>query len=155
MSLETFLSKIGHFFTNLLNLAAQAFNAFEPATQAAIKQASGIVAIVNANLTAAPADVWALITKEFPTLTESGVAAALNTVLKSLNTTSETLAPDIETTLENLQKYLASFSGNAFITIVKAVVALLATLFDPNETLIQKIELVLEYVYQNFVKGKV
>lgn len=142
---------IGHFFGDLFNAIKRAYDNLNTDEQEAAKTASGIIAVINANLTALPADVWAAIQKAYPNISEATVTAALTKV----STTLTTLLPGtLETAITALQGYLSKYTGNEWIVITKSVVALIANELLPG-TVIQKIELVLEWVYQTFIKGKV
>lgn len=151
----SFLNTIGQWFAHFWNSIQHAYNNLEPKVQSAIQSASGIVAVINANIEAAPADVWAIITKLYPALTQDVVTSALNKVSVDLKIAGANIDADFETTVKNLQTYLGTLTGNVFITEVKQFVALVASALAPGNTVIQTIELVLEWVYQTFIKGKV
>jgi BarA-like signal transduction histidine kinase len=154
--LKSFISVIGHFFADLFDATAKAYKNLSVQEQNAAKVASGIIAIINANLDKVPAVVYDLIALKFPQLSKEDIAMALAKVNKAIKKTDElNVSPDLETELLFLQEHLKSYKDKEWIVITKAVVALLAIVFAPQDTIVQKIELVLEYVYQNFIKGKV
>jgi len=153
MSLKTFLSSIGHFFTDLFSGIQKVWHSLTEAEQAVSIKASSIIAIINANLTAAPADVLSLIQAAFPTMTKEGLTDLLNKANQILGIADNAASGTFEQALQTLQAYLSKYQGNTWITITRAVVEILVTVLEPG-TIIQKIETVLEYVYQEFVKPK-
>lgn len=156
MSVLTFIESIGDFFVGLFNKVEKAWKQLSPEIKAATLQASGIIAIINANVSATPAVIWSLIETQFPGITQESVTSAIvkaNNTVNAVNTVADTAS--FEEALLAIQKYLSGLEGNKFIIVVKTVVTLLADVFAPGETIIQKIELVLEYVYQELVKPHV
>lgn len=150
----TFLQQIGEFFTNLFNETAKAYNHLEGNEQTAIKTASGWLAIVGSNLTASPDVVFSLIQAAYPSITKDVLTGYLHQLGGQLGIIAADTPPDFTSAMTALQTYLGKHTGNAWIAIIKAVVALLATIIEPG-TIIQKIEMVLEYVYQNYIRGKI
>lgn len=153
MSLKTFLNSIGNFFADLFNKTEAAYNTLDSDLQNYIKQGSGIIAIVSANINASSPVVWQLISAAYPNVTQASVAAALSSVLNTLGVISTDLSGNFDMALVTLQEYLAKQKDNTFVVVSKAIVSLLVDAFSPG-TVIQKVELVLEYVYQTFIKGK-
>lgn len=162
MFLKNLLTKIGTFFIGLFNEAQAVWSQIEPELQKAITDASTVLALISNNLTAVPSDVWALIEEKLPGISQTTVTAAIIKINNTLNT-ANTIAVDsnFEDALIALQTYLAGLgSGNIFIIIIKAAVTLAVDIFAPastsgetvGEVAIQKVELVLEWVYQTIVK---
>lgn len=144
-------SWLGHIFDGLFSSLHKAYNSLSETEQEAAKTASGIISVINANLAATPAEVWALIQKAYPAIDEATVTSALQKVTNSILTP---LPNGLENAISALQTYLSKYNGNQWIVISKSLVALIANELAPG-TVIQKIELVLEFVYQNFIKGKI
>lgn len=147
-------TKIWNDLLGVFNEAKKLWNEFTTEEQAAVTDASGIIAIVNANLDKTPQVVFQLIQLKYPAVTEASLHTVLTTAATSLNIPEQIISPDFYTTLQNLQTYLSKFSGAAWESEVAQWVGIIATIFSP-ETLLQKIVGVLEYVYQRLVKPTV
>lgn len=152
--LSNLLASVGHFFSSLFTSTEKVYEELSEKEQQVSKQASGILAIINANLSTAPDIVWQLISTAFPELTKEQVTAALAKAGQVLGALDKTFSGSFEDALATLQAYLNGHEGNTWITITKAAASIIADVLAPG-TVIQKIELVMEYVYQTFIKGKV
>lgn len=148
-------SSIGTFFSHIFNDVKKVWDSFEPELQAAVTKSSTILAIVNQNINAAPADVFALISSVFPGITETEISSILNKGMNVLQNIQTNVSPDLATTLQNYKVYMANVTGNNFVTIMKALVTIGADLLAPNVSIIQRIYTVLDYVYETLVKPKV
>ena len=151
---KNFLKSRGLGFVSLFDWFASAWKKLSTTEKDAAVKASGIIAIINANLTATPDIVFQLIQIKFPDITKEKLTSYLSTITSTIKDVDGVVNADFATTLSNLQSYLGKYSGNQWVTITQGVVGLLAGLLAPS-TPIQKITLVLEYVYQNFIKGKI
>jgi len=150
------MSFLANLISGVFNEIKKVWKELSPEIQAATLQASGIIAIVNANVNAVPTVIWDLIQTQYPNITQAAVTAALvkaNNTVNAANALEESAT--FEQALQTIQSYLNGLSGNSWITVTKTVVALLADIFAPGETVIQKIELCLEWVYQELVKPNV
>jgi hypothetical protein len=149
-----FLTKLWDDLLGIFNEAKKLWKELEPNVQTAITQASGLLAIINANLQSSPAVVWQLIELQYPTLTQANIQNALNDAANKLNVGSKIIDPDFLITIQNLQTYLSTFSGASWESEVQQWVGLLATILAPG-TELQTIVAVLEWVYQKLIKGSV
>lgn len=155
MSLLKFIESIGDFFVGLFNSIEKAWKQLSADIQKAVVWASGVIAIINANIGAVPSDIWTLIETKYPGITQVSVTSFLikaNNTLNSVNSVAEDAS--FEDALTALQGYLSKMSGNLWIIIIKTIVAIGVDIFAPG-TVIQKAELVVEYVYQDIIKPDV
>lgn len=150
--IKTFLTKVEVDVEGLFNEAKAEYLKLAPKVQAASAAASGIIAILNKDVNTVPDQVWALIETKYPDVTKDTVTAFLvkaNNVVNGANTLSANAT--FEEALAALNAYLQTLQGNTWITIIKAIVAIGVDIITPG-TIIQKVELIIEYIYQNLVK---
>lgn len=155
MSLQSFLSKIGLFFTGLFNAAARTWAKVSPEIQDALKHGSGVLAIINQNVEEAPEAVIYLIQEAFPKLDRPTLLAGLRGVAEGLNVADGIVDNDLEGTVERLQKYLAGLKSERaqFWAAISSLAAkLLALAFAPAGTKWATFEALMEFVYQRFIK---
>ena len=146
--------KVALFLVSLFNSMEAYYKKLATDLQEVIKKASGIIAIVNSNLQATPDIVFTIIQAKYPDVTKEQLTGYLNTINGAINTVSSIAVPDFDTALKNLQAFLSKFQGNAWVSVTQNAVGLLISLLAPS-TPVQKLTIVLEYVYNNFIKGKV
>lgn len=144
-------SAIGHFFEGLFNEAKKAYDKLSPEQKLALQQGSGLVAIINNNLNAAPAAIRAAIQKAFPTVDEAKLEATLFEVAKSFGITQAT---NLDEAIAAIQKHLGSLKGKAWEIASHAAASLAAAWFSP-ETRTGVIVSLMEYVFQFIIKKKV
>lgn len=140
---------IGQFFVGLFNAAKKTYSKLSDEQKAALQQGTGLVAIINDNLTLAPAEVRALIQKAFPDLDEVKLETALFEVARSFNTTG---LQDLDGAILVLQDHLTRLDGKAWAVASHAAAALLSVLFAPADTKVATIVSLIEWVYQHFIK---
>jgi len=157
---ENIFEKIGDFFEDiwdwakgLFNAAKKAWKHLEPQIQDALLKGSSIIALINSNLDKAPDEVFALIQNKFPDLSKEKLHEALNEVDKQFGTAATIADADLLTTIQNIQKFLGSLQGNVWQAISSAMAQLLSTVFAGDQTPFAKISMLMEYVYNDFVKG--
>lgn len=150
-----FFNNIGIWRPSIEEAIESLYDNLHDTEKTAVKDASGWIAVINANLQAAPDFVFELIQKKFPGVTKESVAETLNKVNATLMKADANTPDNFASALGKLQTYLGKYEGNAWIAMTKAVVTVLADVFLKGASPIQSIEAVLEYVYRNFVKGKV
>ncbi len=150
-----FFSKIGVWRPSIEEAIKDLYDNLHDAEKTAVKEASGWIAIINANLQGAPDFVFDLIQKTFPEVTKESIATALNKANATLLKTESNTPDDFGTALAKLQSYLSQYEGNSWIAMTKAVVTVLADVFLKGASPIQSIEAVLEYVYRTFIKDKI
>jgi hypothetical protein len=146
------LAKIGNFFEGLFDAAAKTYNAQSPEIQAALKDGSAILAIINENVSKAPEFVIELIQKAFPSITREVLLNGLKDVAKGINQAEAIAADNLEDTVKNLQSYFESLEGKFWAGVSELGAKLLAVFFAPTGTKWATISSLMEYVYQKFVK---
>lgn len=149
------LETLGQLFTDIFNSSAKAYHKLEDDEQIAIQKASGWIAIINNNLQSTPDIVFAIIQEKYPAVTKETIANSLHELAVKFKLIADNTPADLNTAIAALQSYLNQHTGNTWIAITKALVSVFSTIINPNLTVIQKVEMVLEYVYQNFIKHKV
>lgn len=150
-----FFAKIGIWHPSIEDAVEHLYNKLHDFEKEAIKDASGWIAIINANLQAAPDFVFNLIQQKFPGVTKENAAETLNKLNAAILKVDASITDDFDAALAKLQDYLSKFEDNSWIAITRAVVSVLTDIFLKGATPIQTIETVLEYVYRTFIKGKV
>lgn len=146
------LAKIGEIFEGIFNAAAKTYNEQSPEVQAALKDGSEILSIINKNVTEAPEFVIELIQKAFPSLDRETLLDGLKAVAKGINQTDAILADTLEETILNLQKHLESLEGTFWAGVSELSAKLLAVFFAPAGTKWVVISSLMEYVYQKIIK---
>lgn len=153
-----FFFKIGVWHPNAENTIAAMYEKLHTIEQEAIEKASSIIAIASQNVDQAPDFIFELIQKKWPDVTKDNAVVFLNNIATKMAYASEHTPTTFDAALAELQTYLGKFKDDGWIASVRAVVsvgAVFLTSLHGNTAPIQTIETVLEYVYQNFVKGKV
>lgn len=148
--------KIGDAFewlAHIFDAAEKAWDKVDEPLKKALITASSIVNIISTNLNAAPEFIMSLINKAFPDLSEQDLKKALDQVNKVLNISSQVEDENLTTVISNLQKYLQTVTDSKLLDGVLSSVAQLMTVALSDETPSQaKIAMLVEYVYQKFVK---
>ncbi len=153
--LGKFLDKIGIWHPSVEETFKNLYDKLHDTEKTAVKDASGWIAIINANLQATPDAVFNLIQNKFPGVTKESIAGALNKVNAAILKVDANTPNDFDAALGMLQSYLGQYEGNTWIAITKSVVTVLSDVFLKGASPIQSVETVLEYVYRTFIKGKV
>lgn len=141
-----------HIFTDLFNAAKRAWNKVEPEVQAALIHGSGVIDIINRNLTAIPADVVTLIQTKFPDLDVVKLQIGLQAVTTQLTKIQAVPDQDLATTIQNLQTYLSGLQGNFWEGASSTLAQLLSIVLAPQETIFAKVVSLTEYVYRTFIR---
>jgi len=141
-----------HIFTDLFNSVAKAWNKLEPKVQDALLQGSGVISIINQNLTATPDVVFDLIEKKFPDLTKDKLTEALGEVTDKLKVVQDIEDADLLTTIKNLQAYFSGFQGKFWEGTASAASQLLSIALSPDDTPFAKIAMFIEFVYRKKIK---
>jgi hypothetical protein len=148
--LENFFNKIGHFFLNLFNAANHAYNHLQPEVQNALVHGAGIINLINENLQGSPMFLVELINQKFPGITKEKLLEGLHVISNGFRI-AET-APDIETTIKNLQTYFSSLKGEFWEGAASTAAQLLSIVFAPETTPFAKIAMLIEFVYRTKIK---
>lgn len=150
------LEKIGDAFEwlgKIFDAAESAWDKVDEPLQKALLAAAGIVNIIKVNLDANPDFIMGLIQKAFPNLSEEELKDAIHEVNKVMNIASDIEDDDLSNTISNLQKYLQTVTDNKLIDGVLSSIAQLMTVALSPDTPQAKIAMLIEFVYQKFIKG--
>ena len=150
-----FFFKLGIWQPSIEDAIAKLYKKLEDTEKDAIQHASGWIAIINAHLQDAPDVIFSIIQEKFPNVTKESITGALNKLNTAILKVGTDTPDNFESALSKLQGYLSKYQGNEWIAITRAVVSVLTTILSTVGSPIQTVELVLEYVYRNFIKGKV
>ena len=150
-----FFYKIGVWHPSFEEGIVELYSKLHGSEQAAIKMASGWIAVINSNLQATPEVIFTILQTKYPGVTRQNVTNVLNELNGALLKIDTATPEDFNTALARLQEYLGKHEGNVWIALTRAAVGVLADIFLKGKSPIQVIETVLEYVYQTFIKGKI
>lgn len=155
-SKENFIERFGNWITGLFHSSEKTYNSLLEEEKKAGVWASGIVALLNANLHAIPVEVIALLQKKFPDLSLDVVHGFLDNLRIKLDTLQSEIPLTIEDAIAWGQKFLASHAhdDSAWAIISTTATNLLAVMFSP-ETAVQKFIEVGLYIYHMIVKPHV
>jgi hypothetical protein len=150
-----FFAKIGLWHPHFEGGIVGIYDQLAEAEQLAIADASGWVAVINANVQAAPDFVFELIASKFPGATKEKVTEVINKVNAALHLVEDNTPATFEDAVAALQAYLSKYEGNTWIAITKAVVAIAANILTAGTVSMETIYSVLDLVYHAIVKPKV
>lgn len=151
--MASIFTDIFSFFIGIFNASKKAWLKLETDIQQAAIWASGIIAVINANLSATPAQFWADLQKVFPTLTQAQVTEWLNKagVVVGIIQTDANLS--FEDAVVAFQAYLTKQgTGNPWIVATQGLVNLVLVEINPDIPVIQKVTSIGEYIYIDIVK---
>lgn len=146
------IHNLGEWIGDLFNAAQKAWNRVEPEVQTALIHGSGVIDTINRNLDLIPDSVLNLILQRFPDLTREKLEEGLKKVAEALKIAGQTEDADLLTTIKNLQAYLSSLQGNFWQAVSSILAQVLAIAFAPPGTQFAKIALLIEFVYNNYIK---
>lgn len=147
----SFITDILNFFVGLLNASRKQYNKLSEWEQTVGQYASGLIAIVNKDLQAVPADVWDVISATFPALTKDVVTGYLNSAGKIVGIINQNATLSFEDALTLLQGYLGKHTGNVWVAITQGIVSILVAVINPSKE-VQPVTSIMEYIYQDIVK---
>lgn len=141
------------FWAALVNTAKIFWKKLTVLEQTFLANASGIFAIINANLDKSGTDIIALIAAKYPNLDLGFLQGAMQAILKALGILlpGSDFPTDLAGVIEVYKVFLSAHSGDSWVTETQQLVVLLAKQFTPG-TPVQKLILALEYAYQDVVK---
>lgn len=143
-----------HDVEGIFNGAVKEWNKLDVSVQNITKKASSILAIISQAATSATGQlVLAAVQKYDPSITEAGLVSIIQKANNTVNTVEQIMdGSTLEQALTIFQTYLNGLPDNIWIIITKAIVSILIDFFMPGLTIIQRIELCVEYVYQKFIR---
>lgn len=138
----------------IFNSAEKEWNKLDAGIQSISKKASAVLAIVSqAAATSTGQAVLAAAQKIDPAITEASLVSIITKANNTFNTVEQiTDGTTLEQALTIFQTYLNTLPDNIWTIITKAIVSVLIDFFMPGLTIIQRIELCVEYVYQKFIR---
>lgn len=150
---ENFIEKFGDWITGLFHSSEKTYNSLLDEEKKAGVWASGIIALISANLNVEPAAVIALLQLKFPDLSLDVVHGFLDNLRIKLDNTQSEIPLTLEDAIAWGQKYLAQHTGDSstFAVIRTTAVNILAIMFSPETTVEKFIEIGL-YIYHMIVK---
>jgi len=145
--IQTILEKILPF---LFKAAKREYDKLPQAEKDALQQGSGIFDIINTEVDKTPAEIRALIIAKYPTLDEAKMEAGLFEVAHTFNLLVE--ANNFDDLITKLKAFLASQQGAKWAAVVQSMANIAAIIFAPEGTIFAKVGMIMEYVYQHFIK---
>lgn len=140
----------GAIFSGLLGAAKQAYDNLPSDVQNALQHGSGILSVINSDLTAVPADVIASIQAKFPDVNVKDLQAGLFKIVHTFGLAAD--ENSLEDIIVKLQTYLSSVKGSEWEGISSMAAQILSIFFAPAGTQFGKIVMLIEYVYQRFFR---
>lgn len=148
-------TKIGDWIANLFNAMKHYWNKLETTEQDISIKASGIIAILNANLDKTPEVILKLVQAKFPEVTAELLHEYLAKGASVLKIADGIAALSFEDAIKAYQTYLSTHTGNGWVATTQSAVSALLTVLLPETTPLQKITTILQFIYEHFVKGKI
>lgn len=143
---------IGAFFANLFTSMKKLYGKLTLKEQELSVVASSFFALINANIDKTPETVIRLLQIKFPGFTKQQLTAYINDLTNKMRIIDSYSYKTLEENLGLLQNHLKKFSGNGWKAETLNGVNILISLLLPG-TPLEKITMVLEYIYQKLVKG--
>lgn len=155
-SKENFIERFGDWITGLFHSSEKTYNSLLEEEKKAGVWASGIIALLNANLNVLPGEVIALLQLKFPDLPLDVVHGFLDNLRIKLDNFQSEIPLTLEDAIFWGQKFLSSHvhDNSAWVIISTTATNLLAVMFSP-ETSVQKFIEVGLYIYHMIVRPHV
>jgi hypothetical protein len=152
--LGEFLKKVGDIFENLFNQARKTWKKLSPEVQNAMLHGSDNIATINDHVDETPQFILHLLQEKYPDLTLENIHASLKAASEGLSIGEQINDEDLGTMIINLQKYLSGLEGVLWAKISHALALGIAVFLAPAGTKLAAITSLLEYVFQDLIKGK-
>lgn len=153
---ESFIQRFGDWIEGLFHVAENDFAKLDDEAKKAAVWGSGIIAVINANLSSVPSVVISIIQAKFPEVHLDILQGFLNQLQQKFDAvaaTTVTLEDAVKWAQEWLSTHKAS-NDNAWAAISSAAANVLSILFSP-ETAVEKFISIGVYVYHMIVKPHV
>lgn len=147
-----FLTKIFQWLISLFSAMKRGYNKLSATEQELSKRASSIISIINTNLNASPETILNLMQLKFPELSIVTISNLLTEAGEVANIFTQGNEKSIDDKILIIQKFLSQ-NGNIWVYRTQSLVKALITVMLPS-TPLEKITIVLEYIYQKLVKKK-
>lgn len=153
---ESFIERFGDWITGIFHHSETLYDTLTAEEKKAGVWASGLIAIINANLNAVPAVVITIIQQKFPDLSVDVIHGFLDEVRNKIDNLGSAIPLTLEDAIVWAQQFLGQHEGDhsAWAVITTTAVNLLATLFSPT-TVVEKFINVGLYIYHLIVKPHV
>lgn len=153
---ESLIERFGDWFEGLFHHAETIYESLTDEEKKAGVWASGVIALVNANLDAVPSVIVTLIQQKFPDISIDVIHGFLDDVRNKVDNLNSEIPLTLEDAIAWAQKYLAQHVGDhsTWAIVTTGVVNLLATLFSPG-TAVEKFISAGVYIYHLIVKPHV
>jgi len=139
------------FFKNLFNGLKKAWNKLSDEQQDALKNGTGLIAIINANLELAPAALRQKIQEAYPNLPVAVIEAGMFSVAKTFGITG---LSSLDDAINVVQAYLQEKEGKEWAVASHTAALALSVLFAPKETKVAQLVALIEFAYQKFIKNR-
>lgn len=150
-----FFAKIGLWHPHFEGGITEIYEQLESSEQLAIQEASGLIAVINANLDATPDFIFEIIKLKFPEISKEKVTEVLSKATIALKLVEDNTPENFDDAIVELQVFLSKYEGSTWINATKFVVTELANVLTHRETPVEIIATVLDFVYRTFIKGKI
>lgn len=152
-SKESFIERFGDWISGIFSKSEKLYDSLLEEEKKAGVWASGIIALISANLNAEPAAVIALLQLKFPDLSLDVVHGFLDNLRIKLDNLQSEIPLTLEDAITWGQKFLAQHvhDDGTFAVIRTTAVNILAIMFSP-ETAVEKFIEIGLYVYHMIVK---
>lgn len=147
------LTKLFSWILGLFSAMRKTFNKLDESERKLSIKASAIIAVINSNLSERTEVIHQILTLKFPELTQATLSTYFQEVISNLSISDTRSIGTVEQCISVIQQYLVEHKGNIWVNRTQSVVGALITAMLPGSK-IQKIMMVLEYIYQTFVKNK-
>lgn len=150
--LVTIVGLFGSIFHHVLAGAEETYKNLTPEQQSALLDGSGILNLINSMLTSSVTEIRAAIQEQFPNVSEAALEAGLFEIAHIFNLTPTD--GDLDDCIAKLQAYLASKTqqSSTWDNIMHSASLALATILAPAGTKLGAFAMLIEYVYQTFIK---
>lgn len=151
MAHKTFFGKLFGWIGDIFHDAAEKlWNDLTPEEQASLKHGSGVVQIINTHLQEVPEVVVAAIQAQYPDLDIAQLEQALLNVCKALGIKAPSV--NIHGAITAIQMWLQDKTDNKVWEWASSALAELITVAINPGTIFQKVSVLIEWVYEKFIK---
>jgi hypothetical protein len=154
--LASVIQQLGSWFGIVIDKGEQLYEELSDEEKQAAQWGSGVLAVVNQDLNAIPADVIKVIEQKFPELDLDTLHGFIDELRNKVDTVQSQIPLTLEDAIAWLQGHLKKYEGdNTTLGIItKGLANILALIFVPG-TAAQKIGGALEYIYHLIIKPHV
>lgn len=144
--------KLGEIFVSLAKGAQKVWEKTQPEIQQALLKGSGIVDVVNKYINEKPDFIIEILKQRFPEFTDEKIKAIFDEVYKNLNLAKDGIVPDLNQTVQNVADYIKQHTGSKWAKVSEEIANGIALFLAPEGTAWNKINTIMWWVYQTFIK---